>query len=86
MIPGLIYLLCAIASVMCAVLLLRKHQNSRVRLLFWSGLCFAGLALNNILLFLDLVLIPDMDLSIVRTIPALVGVTVLIWGFIWDHA
>ncbi|HYK04512.1 MAG TPA: DUF5985 family protein [Thermoanaerobaculia bacterium] len=79
-----IYALCALTSVMCAFLLLRGYSQSRVRLLFWSGLCFAGLALNNILLILDLSVLPDVDLEMWRTVPALAGVALLIYGLVWE--
>ena len=80
----LVYVLCALTSFACAVLLLRGYQRSRQRLLLWSGLCFAGLALNNVLLVVDLRVAPETDLSFVRTLPALAGVALLLYGFIWD--
>ena len=80
----LVYALCALTSTACAFLLLRGYTRSRFRLLLWSGLCFAGLALNNVLLFVDKRVIPEMDLSVWRTIPALVGIALLLYGFVWD--
>src|SRR5688500_18179078 len=59
----IIYVLCALTSGLCAVLLLRGYARSRARLLFWSGLCFVGLALNNFLLVLDVNVISHVDLS-----------------------
>jgi hypothetical protein len=79
-----VYLLCALTSLACAVLLLRGWRRSRQRLLLWSGLCFAGLALNNILLVIDENMIPERDLSLLRTLPALAGIALLLYGFIWD--
>jgi hypothetical protein len=79
-----IYVLCALTSIACAFLLLRGYSQSRVRLLFWSGLCFAGFALNNILLILDLSVLPDVDLEMWRTLPALAGVSLLIYGLVWE--
>lgn len=79
------YILCAFTSLACAVLLLRGYKQSRSRLLFWSGLCFVGLALNNILLIVDLRLLPDVDLSLVRSLPALAGLLLLLFGFIWER-
>jgi len=79
-----VYLLCALTSLACAVLLLRAYGRSRVRLLLWSGLCFAGLCLNNVLLIVDLRVMPDLDLSIIRMLPALLGVTVLVYGLVWE--
>lgn len=80
----LVYALCALTSIACALLLLRGYLKSRAWLLLWSSLCFAGLALNNILLFVDKRIVADMDLSIWRTIPALIGVAILIYGLVWD--
>jgi hypothetical protein len=57
-----------------------------VRLLFWSAWCFAGLALNNILLLVDLRVLPQIDLEIWRTVPAVAGVALLVYGLIWESA
>lgn len=80
----LVYALCALTSVACAVLLLRGYLANRVRLLLWSGLCFAGLAVNNVFLLVDKRVVPDIDLSLWRTIPALVGVALLLYGLVWE--
>jgi hypothetical protein len=80
----LVYVLCALTSTACAVLLLRGYARSRFRLLLWSGLCFAGLALNNVLLVIDKRVVPEMDLSVWRTLPALAGIALLLYGFVWD--
>ncbi len=55
-----------------------------MRLLLWGGLCFAGLALNNILLFVDLVLVPAVDLTLARNVVALAAMGVLLIGLIWE--
>lgn len=80
----LVYALCALTSIACAVLLLRGYRQSGARLLFWAGLCFAGLALNNVLLFVDLRLVPATDLSAWRSLPALAGLLSLIYGLVWE--
>ena len=79
-----VLLLCAATSLACAVLLLRGWRRTRHRLLLWSGLCFVGLALNNALLVIDVRFTPAQDLSLLRTLPALVGLALLIYGFVWD--
>ena len=79
-----VYVLCALTSLACAVLLLRGYAASRVRLLLWSGLCFAGLFLNNVLLIVDVRLVAETDLSVWRSLPALLGVAVLLYGLVWD--
>ncbi|HVO89352.1 MAG TPA: DUF5985 family protein [Casimicrobiaceae bacterium] len=79
-----VYLLCAVASVACAWLLLRGYHYNRTRLLFWSSLCFGGLAVNNILTFLDLVVVTQVDLSMLRSAVALLSLMVLLYGLIWE--
>jgi hypothetical protein len=79
------YLLCTLTSLLCVVLLLRSYRRSKIRLLLWVGLCFVGLSLNNILLIVDLLILPEIDLAIVRTIPTLVGLLVLIVGLVWEY-
>ena len=80
----LVYALCALTSLACAVLLLRGYASSRARLLLWAGLCFAGLAANNILLLVDKRLVPTVDLSLWRSLPALAGVALLLYGLVWE--
>jgi len=64
------YLLCALTSLTCAWLLLRAYTRSRFRLLLWSGLCFAGLTLNNVLLVLDRLVFTAVDLGLLRLVTA----------------
>ncbi|MGH2806803.1 MAG: DUF5985 family protein [Actinomycetota bacterium] len=80
----IVYALCALTSVVCAVLLLRNYSRTHARLLLWSGLCFIGLALNNVLLFMDLVVVADIDLSASRDLTAFGGVAALVLGLVWD--
>ena len=78
------YSLCALAALLCTVLLLTAYRRSRYRLLLWSGLCFAGLTFNNRFLVMDKVLFPDVDLSLWRSLSALMGMTILLYGLIWE--
>ncbi|HEU4559108.1 MAG TPA: DUF5985 family protein [Longimicrobium sp.] len=80
---GLVFILCALTSLACAVLLLRGYFRSRVRLLLWTGVCFVGLALNNFLLVVDS-RTPTVDLSVWRSLPAVAGLMILIYGLVWD--
>lgn len=80
-----IYGLCALAAATCAWLLLRAFLASRARLLGWSSLCFALLALNNVLLAVDLVLWPTIDLLLVRNVTALVAVSSILYGLIGEE-
>ena len=77
-----VFLLCAVTSLACAVLLLRGYARSRVRLLLWSSLCFIGLAVNNVLLVVDKVIFPEGDLLLVRTSSALVALSLLVFGLV----
>jgi hypothetical protein len=79
-----IYLLCAVASLTCAVLLLRSFTRTRARILLWSSLCFVGLALNNLLLFVDLVVLPHADLALARSGAALFGLAPLVFVLVWE--
>ena len=79
-----VYLLCAITSVVCAGMLFNGYRENRTRLLFWSSLCFAGLAVNNVLLFVDRILVPEIDLSILRSSIALASMMALLYGIIWE--
>lgn len=81
---GFVYVLCALTSLACAVLLWRGWKRSRARLLFWSMLCFIGLFLNNLLLVVDTRIVPQVDLALVRMLPALLGGAALVYGLIWD--
>ena len=79
-----VFLLCALTSIVCAALLLRAYSRRRSRLLLWSGLCFVGLALNNGILVVDKLVVPDTDLSVLRQLPAVAGIALLLWGLVWD--
>jgi hypothetical protein len=83
--PATVYLLCALTCVLCATLLLRSWAKRRVRLLLWSGLCFVGLLGNNLLLFVDLVLLPqEIDLSPWRDLTTLGSLLLLLYGLVWE--
>jgi hypothetical protein len=79
----LVYLSCALASLLCAIMLIRSYLASRTQLLLWSSLCFAGLTLNNVLLFVDLAIAPAVDLSLYRGLIAVAALLLLLFGLIW---
>ena len=79
---NLVYALCALTSLACAVLLLRGFARSRARLLLWSGLCFVGFFINNALLVVDARIV--YDLSVVRSLPSVLGVVLLLYGLGWE--
>ena len=80
----IVYALCGLTSVMCAFLLLRSYGRTRSRLLLWSGICFIGLGLNNVLLFMDLAVVTDIDLSAARDLTAFGGTVVLALALMWE--
>jgi hypothetical protein len=83
---AVVYSLCAITSAVCAWLLVRAYFGNRnSRLLLWSSISFAGLALNNLALWIDKLVFRDIDLSLVRTPIGLLATLVLLWGLIWEE-
>ena len=83
-VADIVYVLCALTSAACAALLWRGYRQSRARLLMWSSICFMGLALNNVMLIVDVRVLTQVDLAIWRTVPALIGVALLVYGLVWD--
>jgi hypothetical protein len=79
-----VYVLCALTSLACAVLLLRSYAGRGVRLLLWSGLGFVGFAIANAVLVADVLVFTDRDLQLWRDLPTLAGIIVLVYGLIWD--
>lgn len=79
-----LYVLAILSSLTCATLLTRAYLQRRVRLLMWSAVCFIGLTINNVALFVDLVVFPQVDLRVLRLVPALIGMSCLLYGFILD--
>lgn len=82
--PTVVYMLCFLTSSVCAWLLARSYSRSGARLLLWSCICFVLLAANNLVLIVDMLVLPDMDLRLGRLLLALAAVGVLLFGFIWD--
>lgn len=79
-----VYLLCFVTSFACLVLLARSYTRTRQRLLLWTAICFVFFAINNGLVFLDIVVLPEVDLTLARDISNLLAVSTLLYGFIWD--
>jgi len=78
-----LFALAVLTSLACTLLLFRGYLQTRLRILMWSALCFVCLSINNMLLFVDLVILPsDVDLRVFRHGTALVGMLFLIYGFI----
>ena len=81
---GIVYLLCAGTCLLCALMLLRAYRETKVRLLFWSGLCFIGLMLDNVMLYVDIVVVPDVNLAVWRKLPGFLATILLAFGLIWE--
>ena len=81
---AVVYFLCFFSSALCFYLLLSGFKRRRERLLLWSSLCFGLLALNNFLVFVDLVVLPDENLVPFRSFSALAAVSLLLYAFIWE--
>jgi len=80
-----LFLLAALTSIACMVLLLRGYARTGLRLLFWSALCFVFLSVNNVLLFVDTMIFPtEVDLRVWRLLSALAGIACLLYAFIWE--
>lgn len=84
MIAKAVYILCAVTSMGCAALLVRGYLRSRARLLLWSSISFAGLAVNNVLLVIDRLIVPNNDLYMLRVVSALISVSILLYGLVWE--
>ena len=82
--PATVYVLCLVTSVSCAWLLGRSYARAGNRLLLWSSICFGFLALNNLVLVLDLIVWPEADLRLARLALSLAAVSSLIWAFVWE--
>lgn len=79
----IVYVLCALTSLACAILLAQGYRRTNLRLLGWSALCFTGFFINNVLLVIDLH-DPAVDLSVWRTVPAALGLALLLYGLVVD--
>ena len=81
-----VYILGVLTSLACAILLLRGYARSRKKLLLWSGIWFAIFAVSNFLVFVDLVLLPNVDLYRYRLASGVIGMAILLYGLIWESA
>lgn len=79
-----VYLLCFLTSLSCCLLLIRSYWRSKNKVLLWTAACFVLLALDNLLVIFDLVLLPNIDLSVPRLLATLLAISTLIIGFVWE--
>lgn len=82
--PAAVYILCFLTSLACGLLLMRNFQRTSARLLMWSGLCFLLLAANNLVVIVDHLVLPALDLRLLRLGFSFAAVSVLLFGFVWD--
>ena len=82
--PSLVYTLCLLTSAFCAYLLLHTWRRTQSRLLFWTALGFAFLAVNNLFLVADMVVFPNVDLWPWRQAASFAAVAVLLYGFTFE--
>lgn len=83
---GTIYILCALISLLCSILLLRAYAQSGLQLLLWSGICFSFLTADNVFLFADRIVWPDVDFALMRRPFPLIGLGFLIYGMVWKES
>jgi len=79
-----VYILGFLVTLCCGILLIRAFAASRRRLLLWSAVCFFGLAVSNLLVFLDLVVFPEVDLYPWRLLTAAISMLILVYGLVWE--
>ena len=83
-IATIVYFLCFVTSAGCGWLLVRGYWRTRAALLLWTAACFVLLALNNLLVFIDLAALPDIDLRYARLAASIAALATLLYGFIWE--
>lgn len=79
-----LYILTSVTTLLCAVLLFRAWSRVRRRLLLWSGLCFVGLTVSNLLKFADLIVFAQVDLYTWRLANTAMAMALLLYGLIWE--
>ncbi len=80
-----LYILSIVTTLICSILLLRAYVRVRNRLLLWSGLCFVGLTIDNILMFADIVVFPVLDLYAYRLASGAIAISLLLFGLVWER-
>jgi hypothetical protein len=81
---GGVFILCAATCLLCALMLFRGYARTGVRLLFWSGLCFTGLMADNIMVYIDVIMVPEFSLVVWRKIPGLIAISMLLYGLVTE--
>ncbi len=84
LVQSAVYLLCSLTSFVAMLLVYRSYLQSRTRLLLWTALAFVALAVNNLVLFVDIVMLPEISLLMLRHLVSLLAVGLLLYGFVWE--
>lgn len=74
--------LAVLMSVACTLMFLRTYARTALRLFWWTALCFVCLSVNNVLLFINFVLLPELDLRLYRFASSAAGLVFLLYGLI----
>lgn len=82
----IIFGLCAVMSILCATMLFRGYRREGSHILLWSTLSFGVLALTNTILFVDVVVIPEVEFHgpIWRNLLTAISASLLVFGFVWE--
>ena len=84
LVQSAVYLLCSLTSFIAMLLVYRSYLQNRTRLLLWTALAFVALAANNLVLFVDIVMLPGISLLLLRHLVSLLAVGLLLYGFVWE--
>jgi len=78
-----VYILLAIVSIYCAVVLLKSYFRVKVPLLLWAGLFFCGYVITSVLVVGEKVIFDSWDTHIFRMSVALISTLLLLYGLIF---
>lgn len=81
---AIVYLLCTLSSILCTYLVFRTYRASGARFLLSCTIGFSGLAVANAILFIDLLLVPGVDMLVYRQLTTFISLLALVWGFVWE--
>ncbi|MGE3177202.1 MAG: DUF5985 family protein [Vicinamibacterales bacterium] len=79
-----VYILCTLTSSLVALLLLREHWQTASRLLFWGAMSFVAMSASNALVLVDLVILPDVNLALVRASTFCLATVLFLVGIMKD--
>ena len=82
--PGIVFMLCMLTSLVSGILLRRAAQGASRQLLMWSAIFFFGMAVNNAILFADVLVGPELDLTLAANLVAAVSIFSLLYALIWE--